>query len=95
MVQQVTGDTTSGGAEPQRLRIGGGAIASLTGVGLLLIFMFQNTEDVTLDFLFWSFTWPLWLLTLVTAAIGAFVWLGLGVMRRHRRRKARREARRD
>jgi uncharacterized integral membrane protein len=95
MVQQVPGDTTSGAAEPQRLRIGGGAIASLTGVGLLLIFMIQNTEDVTLDFLFWSFTWPLWLFTLVTAAIGAFVWLGLGIMRRHRRRKARREARRD
>ena len=95
MAQQVTGDTTSSAAEPQRLQIGGGAIASLTGVGLLLIFMIQNTENVTLDFLFWSFTWPLWLFTLVTAAIGAFVWLGLGIMRRHRRRKARREARRD
>ena len=30
-------------------------IASLTGVGLLLIFMVQNTEDVTLNFLVWSF----------------------------------------
>jgi uncharacterized integral membrane protein len=95
MAQQVTGDTTSGAAPSQRLRIGSGAIASLTGVGLLLIFMIQNTENVTLDFLFWSFTWPLWLFTLVTAATGAFVWVGLGMMRRHRRRKARREARRD
>ena len=91
---QVTGDTTSG-AEPQRLRIGGGAIASLAGVGLLLIFMLQNTENVTLDFLFWSFTWPLWLLTIVSALLGALVWFGLGVMRRHRRRKERRENRRD
>jgi len=56
--------------------------------------MIQNRDDVTLDFLFWSFTWPLWLLTLVTALIGAVVWIGLGVMRRHRRRKARREDRR-
>jgi uncharacterized integral membrane protein len=80
---------------PQRSRLGGGAIASLTGVGVLLVFMVQNTADVTVHFLFWSFTWPLWLLILVTAIIGAFVWFGFGVMRRHRRRKARRADRRD
>ena len=57
--------------------------------------MAQNTQDVTLQFLFWSFTWPLWLFTLVTAALGAFVWIGLGVLRRHRRRVARRAARQD
>jgi uncharacterized integral membrane protein len=50
---------------------------------------------VTLDFLVWSFTWPLWLLVLVSALVGALIWLGLGVLRRHRRRVARREARRD
>jgi uncharacterized integral membrane protein len=60
-----------------------------------VIFMLQNTEDVTLDFLAWSFTWPLWLLILASAVFGALVWLGLGVLRRHRRRKARREDRRD
>ena len=94
MVQQSPGDSTSEAAEGQGRRVGGGVIASLTGVGLLLVFMIQNRQDVTLDFLFWSFTWPLWLLTLVTALIGAVVWIGLGVMRRHRRRKARREDRR-
>jgi uncharacterized integral membrane protein len=73
----------------------GGAIASLTGVGVLIIFMIQNTEDVTLHFLVWNFTWPLWLFTLVTAVFGALVWFGLGVLRRHRRRKARREDRRS
>jgi uncharacterized integral membrane protein len=71
-------------------KLGGGAIASLTGVGLLFIFMLQNREDVRLDFLFWGFTWPVWLVTLVSALVGAFVWFGLGVMRRHRRRQARR-----
>ena len=76
-------------------RLGGGAIASLTGVALLLIFMIQNTESVRLDFLFWNFTWPLWLLTIASAVLGALVWFGLGVMRRHRRRKERREDRRD
>jgi len=62
---------------------------------LLVIFMIQNTQRVRLDFLFWHFTWPLWLLTVTSALLGALVWLGLGVMRRHRRRKERRQARRD
>jgi len=84
-------DSGSGSAS----RVGGGAIASLTGLGLLLVFIVQNTNDVSLDFLFWTFTWPLWLLTLISAALGALTWFGLGVMRRHRRRKARREDRRD
>ena len=84
--------TEAGGDEA---RLSGGAIASLTGVGLLVIFMVQNTQDVTLAFLAWDFTWPLWLLTLVSALIGAVVWFGLGVLRRHRRRKERRSDRRD
>jgi uncharacterized integral membrane protein len=76
-----------------RRRLGGGAIASLTGVGLLVIFMIQNTEKITLHFLLWNFTWPLWLFTLFMAVFGALVWFGLGVLRRHRRRVARRDAR--
>ena len=91
MVQERPSDSTRPPAEGRRL--GGGAIASLSGVGLLVIFMIQNTERVTLHFLFWSFTWPLWLLTVASALLGALVWFGLGVMRRHRRRKERRQAR--
>lgn len=75
-------------------RIGGGAIASLTGVGVLAIFAIQNTQDVEVQFLAWSFTWPLWLYTIVVAVFGAIVWLGLGMLRRHRRRVDRRRARR-
>ncbi len=78
-----------------RRKLGGGAIASLSGVAVLVIFMIQNTDDVTVKFLFWNFTWPIWLLVLVAAVFGALVWLGLGVLRRHRRRKERREDRRD
>ena len=70
--------------------MGGGAIASLVGIAALIVFMVQNTEDVTLDFLVWSFTWPVWLFTLIIAAVGALVWFGLGVVRRHRRRVERR-----
>jgi len=79
------GEASSGGRG-----LGGGAIASLSGLAVLLIFVVQNTEDVRFRFLIWSFTWPLWLYTIVTAFFGAMVWFGLGVVRRHRRRRARR-----
>jgi uncharacterized integral membrane protein len=70
-------------------------IALIGGIALLVIFMVQNREPITLQFLFWGFTWPLWLFTLVMALVGAVVWIGLGVLRRHRRRQARRDDRRD
>jgi uncharacterized integral membrane protein len=82
-------------AAESRRRFGAGAIASLVGIAALVIFMVQNTEDVTLEFLFWDFTWPLWLVVLLSATIGALVWLGLGILRRHRRRRDRRDERRD
>ncbi len=75
-------------------KLGAGAIATLGGVAVLVVFMIQNTEEVTVEFLAWSFTWPLWLLVLVAAVAGALVWLGLGVLRRHGRRKERRDDRR-
>ena len=78
----------------ERRAIGGGAIATIGGLGLLVIFMLQNTDDVPVQFLVWDFTWPVWLLILASAVFGAFVWLGLGVLRRHRRRKERRQDRR-
>jgi uncharacterized integral membrane protein len=75
-------------------RLGAGAIASLSGAGLLVVFMLQNRAQTNLRFLWWGFTWPLWLLILVSAVFGAVLWLGLGVLRRHRRRKERRQDRR-
>jgi uncharacterized integral membrane protein len=87
--------TQQGPGEDGGRKLGGGAIASMTGVAVLLIFIVQNTQDVRFHFLFLSFTWPLWVYTIVTALFGALVWFGLGVMRRHRRRKERRADRRD
>jgi uncharacterized integral membrane protein len=81
------------GVQEHGRRIGGGAIATLVGGGALVIFVVQNTNDVHVDFLFWDFTWPLWLYTIVVAVFGALMWFGLGVMRRHRRRKERRDDR--
>ena len=77
----------------RRRRLSGGIVASGVGAAALLLFVFQNTEDVKFNFLVFHFTWPLWFYTIVTAAVGALVWFGLGVLRRHRRRVARREAR--
>jgi uncharacterized integral membrane protein len=96
MVQQSPPASTSGpGTASGGVRLSGGVIATLAGSGLLIVFMLQNTQDVTLQFLFWGFTWPLWLFTLVDATLGAILWIGLGVLRRHRRRVARRAARQD
>jgi uncharacterized integral membrane protein len=95
MAQQSPGDMTNVAAEGQGRRLTGGVIASLIGLALLLIVVIQNRERVRLDFLFWSFIWPVWLFALVMALLGALVWVGLGVVRRHRRRVARREDRRD
>lgn len=89
MVQTGPSDSTTGAAGERR-RLGGGAIATLVGVGLLVVVIIQNRQRVRVEFLFWNFTWPLWLFALAMAVVGAFVWFGLGVMRRHRRRKARR-----
>jgi uncharacterized integral membrane protein len=68
----------------QGRRIGGGAIAALVGVGVLLIFVIQNTEDVRFDFLFVNFTWPMWLYTLVVAALGGLAWVGVSALRKRR-----------
>jgi uncharacterized integral membrane protein len=89
---EISGD--GGGNEGQNgMRLGGGAIASIAGLGALGVFMIQNNDDVEVKFLVWEFTWPVWLLVLVAALIGALVWFGLGVLRRHRRRVERRDDR--
>lgn len=80
-----------GEVKQQGRRLGGGAIATLSGLAVLLIFIIQNRQDVKIDFLFWGFTWPLWLYTIIVALFGALVWFGLGVIRRHQRRMQRRE----
>jgi uncharacterized integral membrane protein len=70
---------------PSRGRIGGAAILSLIGLAALVIFMIQNTEKIRVHFLFWHFTWSLWIVVLVAALIGMLAWFGGGVVRRYRR----------
>lgn len=71
-------------------KLGAGAIASIVGVVALVVFMLQNRDDTNLSFLMFEVTWPLWLVILVSALLGALIWFGLGVMRRRSRRKERR-----
>jgi uncharacterized integral membrane protein len=85
--------TESPDVQRDRRRLSAGAIASLSGLAVLLIFIFQNTQDVEVRFLFLHFSTPLWVYTIITALFGALVWLGLGMIRRHRRRVERRQDR--
>jgi uncharacterized integral membrane protein len=85
---------SSDGQRSERFRLSGRTVLLGGGAAALLIFIVQNTQDVRFHFLIADFTWPLWFYTIVIAVIGALVWLGLGVLRRHRRRVDRREGRR-
>ena len=53
------GGQQPGGQQPDGRKLSGGAIVSLTGLGVLLVFIIQNTDRVRFQFLFWTFTWPL------------------------------------
>lgn len=94
MVTDQGGEPPDTAVEGRGYRLSGGAIASGAGIAALLTFMLQNTDDVSVSFLVWHFTLSVWLLILGSALLGAVVWFGLGVVRRHRRRTERRDARR-
>lgn len=74
------------------LRLSRRGIAALIAAALLLVFMLQNTQDVRVHLFFWYATLPLWFVILGSALVGAFIWLGFSVVRRHRHRVARRRA---
>lgn len=57
---------------------------------LLLVFVFQNTAKVSFSFLFFDFTWPMWLMLLITLLIGFVVGFLTSAMLRRRRRRERR-----
>ena len=78
----------------EKSSLSAGTIVSLVAAALLLAFMLQNRQETRVNFLFWHAQLPLWFVALGSALAGAIVWLGAGVLRRHRRRKARREYRR-
>ena len=54
------------------LKIGGG----IAIIAAFVIFLFQNTEDAEISFLFWDSTMPLFFALLLAAGLGALImWL--------------------
>lgn len=59
--------------------------AGLLAVAALL-FVVQNTDDASFNFLWFEFVWPLWIILVVFALVGAAIfWF---VARRRRKAKA-------
>lgn len=50
-----------------------------------LLFVLQNTNSSTFNFLWFEFEWPLWVMLVVFAAVGAVVFWFLARRRRKRR----------
>jgi uncharacterized integral membrane protein len=67
----------------QLRRFGPPAVIGLLG----LIFILQNLDTISVDFLWFSFKAQLWLLLVIFACIGALVFWG--IQRRRAARKAR------
>ena len=75
MVQQSPDDSRSGAAEGRgRGSAAGDRLARRGGAARHLHDPEHRPHQA--DFLFWSFTWPLWLFTVVTALVGALIWFG-------------------
>ena len=54
---------------------------------VLLLTIVQNTDDTSVNFLFWDVTAPLWIVLLVTAGIAIVIWELVSTARRRRRAK--------
>ena len=54
---------------------------------LFIGFILQNREDVTVEFLWWTWDIPMSLLLIATAIVAVIIWEGAGYLQR--RRKAR------
>jgi uncharacterized integral membrane protein len=54
---------------------------------LVAIFVAQNTEDVSFEFLWVNFEWPLWLVLTIVFVLGAVAGQGLMWLRRRNRRR--------
>ncbi|MBV9039910.1 MAG: DUF1049 domain-containing protein [Acidimicrobiia bacterium] len=69
------------------------AIAFFVLAILLLVFMLENTKEAKVHLFFWHLNLPLWFVIFGCALAGAILWEAFGAVRRHRRRKARKETR--
>lgn len=71
---------------------GGKVIVLLVALGLLILFVLQNTEEIRIDFLFWHGRWPAWIVILLVALLGLVVgWTAATARGRRLRRSDRGE----
>jgi uncharacterized integral membrane protein len=54
---------------------------------LVLIFILQNGADTQLNYLWFDFTWPAWLLIVLSLIVGVIAGLLIGAYARHSRRR--------
>lgn len=64
-------------------RFGPAAIVLIAAV----LFVLQNTEEVPFNFLWFEFTWPLWIILVAAMVAGAVIFWGAAARRRRRRRR--------
>jgi uncharacterized integral membrane protein len=93
MSQQPDSSGRAGGQAGSPTRFVMPAVGILIAV-IVLAFILQNRGPVKLTWLFWSFSWPLWLLLVVTIGLSLIAGQIMLMVRRHRRRVARRAVRR-
>lgn len=71
--------------DSERTQVSAGFIALAVVAVLLVVFIFQNTQDETVTLYFWEFTAPMWLVLLATAVV-TLVLAEIGTFLRRRRR---------
>lgn len=68
----------------------GKLIVAAVALGLLLLFVLQNTEEIRIVFMFWDGFWPAWIVILLVALLGLGVgWLAATMRGRRIRRRER------
>jgi uncharacterized integral membrane protein len=72
MNYQPVPDPSARGAE-KKGGVSPALIVGLVVLAALLIFIFQNTDDVEVSFLFFDFSAPLWLILLAVAVLGGLL----------------------
>ena len=69
---------------------GGKLVVLLLALGLLILFVLQNTDEIRIDFLFWHGRWPAWIVILLVALLGLLVgWIAATARGRRIRKRDR------
>lgn len=62
-----------------------GLVVAVVLALLLAVFVFQNTDEVEVTAYFWEFSGPLWLVLLITIAVGLVILELFNALLRRRR----------